>query len=385
MICKCPSCNGALEYNPSYAQMECPFCGNMFEPQVAMHAVSRAQTQAEEAQIRYKATDETQETMECKIYACTSCGGELMVNDVECSTFCSYCGQPTVVFSRVSKERKPKYIIPFKITKNQAMDIFNKRVSDSKFLPDEALHLQPDKVRGIYVPYYIHDIYFRTRKEYLKGPKVYIREADCLFRDLYLEVSSQIDDMTSQFLEPFDLKELKPFAPAYLSGFYADKYDVEYGYNTDRLVNTIDKLVSKEIRNSVNDEKFDHRKHNEHYEVKRNDYAFFPIWFITFRYQDEPFTVMINGQTGKIVGSMPIDKKKVIKQLVLITSVAGILSLGILGITMIIPLLNLFIVFIVNLFLYLIGLVEFVRAYQNIKATKDKKTAEFVEKRQEDT
>lgn len=385
MVCKCPNCDGALEYNPSYAEMECPFCGNTFEPQVAMQAVSRAQTQVEEPQIIHKTADDTQEMMECKIYVCTACGGELMVNDVEASTFCSYCGQPTVVFSRVSKERKPKFIIPFKITKNQAMEIFNRRVAESKFLPDEAIHIQPDKVRGIYVPYYIHDIYFRTRREFFKGQKVYVREADCLFQDLYLEVSSKIDDMTSQFLEPFDLKELKPFEPAYLSGFYADKYDVEYGYNTDRLVNTIDQLVYKEIRKSVKDEKFDHRKHNEHYEVKRNDYAFFPIWFITFRYQNEPFTLMINGQTGKIVGSLPIDKKKVIKQLVLITSIAGFLSLGIMGITMLIPPLNFLVAFIANLFLYIFGLAEFVRAYRNIKATKDKKTAEFVEKRQEDT
>lgn len=94
---------------------------------------------------------------------------------------------------------------------------------------------------------------------------------------------------------------------------------------------------------------------------------------------------MINGQTGKIVGSLPIDKKKVIKQLVLITSIAGFLSLGIMGIAMLIPPLNFLVAFIANLFLYIFGLAEFVRAYRNIKATKDKKTAEFVEKRQEDT
>lgn len=51
MVCKCPNCDGALEYNPSYAEMECPFCGNTFETQVAMQAVSSAQTQEEEPQI----------------------------------------------------------------------------------------------------------------------------------------------------------------------------------------------------------------------------------------------------------------------------------------------------------------------------------------------
>lgn len=47
MIYKCPNCDGALEYNPSHAKMECPYCWNVFEPQVAMQAASRAQMQTD--------------------------------------------------------------------------------------------------------------------------------------------------------------------------------------------------------------------------------------------------------------------------------------------------------------------------------------------------
>ena len=39
-------------------------------------------------------------------------------------------------------------------------------------------------------------------------------------------------------------------------------------------------------------------------------YAMAPVWILTTRYQDQPYTFMMNGQTGKTVGSLPIDKKK---------------------------------------------------------------------------
>ena len=36
MICKCPKCDGALEYNPAYDKMECPYCGSTFSTHEAM-------------------------------------------------------------------------------------------------------------------------------------------------------------------------------------------------------------------------------------------------------------------------------------------------------------------------------------------------------------
>ncbi len=65
----------------------------------------------------------TEEIMECTIYSCTACGAELMVNEVETSTFCSYCGQPTIVFDRVTSTKKPQYILPFMVTKEEAVNL----------------------------------------------------------------------------------------------------------------------------------------------------------------------------------------------------------------------------------------------------------------------
>ena len=41
-------------------------------------------------------------------------------------------------------------------------------------------------------------------------------------------------------------------------------------------------------------------------------YVMFPAWFITLEYQGEPLTILVNGDSGKVVGTLPFNKKKFI-------------------------------------------------------------------------
>lgn len=106
MIYKCKNCDAALKYNPKTMMLGCDNCGSMFKTE----------------EIEF--CEDSGEVIELKIFSCTSCGAELAVNDVEASTFCAYCGQPTIVFKRVDKKVKPAYIIPFLIDKEQAEHSF---------------------------------------------------------------------------------------------------------------------------------------------------------------------------------------------------------------------------------------------------------------------
>lgn len=114
MILYCANCGKALVYNPAKNKMECPSCGSLFDAE---------------------RTPEPEDTMECNIYTCTACGAELAINGVESSTFCAYCGQPTIIFSRVSSEIKPKYILPFSVTKDQAVIAIRQKLKRDSLFP----------------------------------------------------------------------------------------------------------------------------------------------------------------------------------------------------------------------------------------------------------
>ncbi len=115
MILYCENCGDALYFNPSKGKMECFSCGNLYDAEQSQTVETTEKLTSPGGVLG--ASQSASETMECNIYTCTACGAELAINGVESSTFCAYCGQPTIVFSRVSSEAKPKYIIPFSITK----------------------------------------------------------------------------------------------------------------------------------------------------------------------------------------------------------------------------------------------------------------------------
>ena len=359
MIYKCPNCNGALEYNPATDRMECEFCGNGFllaEIEAAQQKVehtynqqsgerkvivngegsreirSGSAAQSEEPEVDFLANIDT---MECNIYTCTSCGAELAVNDSEAATFCAYCGQPTVVFSRVSQELKPQSIVLFRINKEQAVNGIRERLKKSFFVPKEIKNFSVDKVRGIYIPNWVFDIHYYDMQHWEvtnsdnKTIKNFEREAECMLKGLTLDASKKLDDELSQRLEPFDVRTRKPFESGYLSGYYADKYDFDEDrmrtYAYWRAKQLFDAQIKETIPASNAQLKLSFPKRI----IKNVEYTLLPVWFVTFRYNYENYTIAVNGQTGKIAGDLPLDKSAFWKYLLGVTGAVTALAFAI--------------------------------------------------------
>lgn len=421
MICKCPKCDGALEYNPAYDKMECPYCGSTFSTHEAMenqrmqdNAVKMVAPSAHPggAGMTLGANVGTQtavmngsnqvsssavadgNTMECNIYTCTACGAELAVNGVEASTFCAYCGQPTIVFSRVSQELMPKWILPFRIQKDQAVNGIREKLNKGLFVPREIKNFEVEKVRGIYVPYFLFDVYYydwqRLRGTVRRGKntvtKYFVREAECDFNRLTCDASVQLNDESSQRLEPFDLRCLKPFEAGYLSGFYADRYDMTDKQLTGVAIGRTKALFDEQIRKTVSASNISIVENRPKYQVKNAEYALLPAWFLTFRYKNEPYTMLVNGQTGKVVGAVPFDKAKFSGMFVALAVVATIIftAIGMLFIHDDMDGDIIKVVLVLAFVFYGTGWRAFVSVKNNIALTKASKTAKFVRERQDD-
>ncbi|MBQ8247645.1 MAG: hypothetical protein IJZ42_10975 [Lachnospiraceae bacterium] len=421
MICKCPKCDGALEYNPAYDKMECPYCGSTFTTQEAMesqrlqdnavkmvapsaHPGSAGMTLGANVGTQTavmngnnqisSAAGEDGNTMECNIYTCTACGAELAVNGVEASTFCAYCGQPTIVFSRVSQELMPKWILPFRIQKDQAVNGIREKLNKGLFVPGEIKNFEVEKVRGIYVPYFLFDVYYydwqRLRGTVRRGKsnvtKYFVREAECNFNRLTCDASVQLNDESSQRLEPFDLRCLKPFEVGYLSGFYADRYDLSEKQLTGVAIGRTKALFDEEIRKTINASNVSIVENRPKYQIKNAEYALLPAWFMTFRYKNEPYTMLVNGQTGKVVGAVPFDKAKFTAMFMVLAVIATVIftAIGMLFFHEDMDSDIIKIIMIAAVAFYGTGWSAFVSVKKNIALTKASKTAKFVRERQDD-
>ena len=415
MIYKCPNCDGALEYNPVSDEMECAHCGGGFTLQEMEQGKQKAydyvvesavMTTSHEADMDSESSSENEEeeysiydskeTMQFKIYTCTSCGAELAVSDTEVSTYCAYCGQPTIVYSRVSEELKPDYIIPFKITREQAIEQIRKKIKRGGLLTPKAVkNFEIEKVRGIYIPYWLFNVHYRNNQ------KLYVTEkgrdhstgywltAECDFVRLSCDASSRLADESTQRLEPYNYKELKEFNAAYLSGFYAERYDMPANVLKKTMQKRCDELYDARVNRELNVEnnayksvKVNHPK----YEVQKAKYALFPAWFLTFRYKDEPYTILMNGQTGKIVGAVPFSFWKASMIYVVVAAVIAILlflvSLDGFGIATFYMFWILGMGVIASIILHIVGISAINKYNDNLLLTKNAATAQFVKERQ---
>ncbi|MDE6015397.1 MAG: TFIIB-type zinc ribbon-containing protein [Acetatifactor sp.] len=321
MIYRCPNCAAALTYDPSRGCLVCDRCDSAFRPEELIVTGTEDEPIVDMPSFQENSDDAHTEQMQCHIFTCTACGAEVIINDVETATFCIYCGQPTVVFSRVSQQLKPDYIIPFKIQKEAVALNIRYNLRKKFFIPKEIKNFQIDTLRGIYVPFWLYDIdyydkqYFTVEMKILGGAtrihKGYFREAISKFEDLRIAASRVLEDEEIYSLEPFYSEEMMPFMPGYLSGFYADCFDLGKEQLWGKAVLRAQEYFDYDMRQALYKKGIESElleSKSPEVTLKKVSYALFPVWFLTFRYHGEAYTMFVNGQTGKLAGNLPVKK-----------------------------------------------------------------------------
>lgn len=331
---KCPGCGATMEYDPQDGKMHCAFCKSSYEPdQIGRRASSDDPPKIVAAE---RETARKQARIAVNVAVCNSCGAELAVNAVEASSFCPYCGNASVVMDRVEEQLAPDYIIPFKVSKEEAEGIIRKRLKSGFFVPKEVRDFELEKLNGVYIPFWLYDIYYGddqiwSYRSFFSKHSIEERLIhDCVYHQLSVDASKRFEDASSQRLEPYDMRDLKEFDAAYLSGFYSDRFDVGTQEADMTALGRAEKLFNEEVKDRISGSFANLQGTNPEKEVMSRNYALLPVWFLTFQYKQRPYTLLVNGQTRKMVGTVPFDKKKA---LTIFLSLAAFLGLffGIVG------------------------------------------------------
>ena len=306
MAVLCSNCSGKLIFNPASQKLECAACGRSFAPEDVNDVY---------ADVHSKYYD-------TRVYSCSHCGAEVITSDSEVSTFCVYCGNPAIVFSRISKEYRPDGIIPFQVTREDAIKYIKIKLrKHNPVVPKEARDkLTPDNIRGIYIPYWVINAKF-SETDYISGfirengsseKRYFIRSGDVFLKNVPIDGSKMLNDNFSRKLEPFYLEEAKVFDEDYLNGFYSNVSDTTYQELRESAAERCHLLFSEDAINSIGAK--DVKLEDTIYWVDIQDnpvYMMMPVWFFTYNFSGKPYTMLVNGQTGKVVGTMPWDKKRV--------------------------------------------------------------------------
>lgn len=317
MNIKCKNCGGTLVFDAQLQKLVCDHCLSMFpvEETLKKHTTVFEKTDLSNSQ---SAKDEL---MDYKIYSCTNCGAELMINDVELASYCAYCGQPSIVYSRTEQRQKPRYIIPFKISKNEAIATIREKFVKSDYVSKTAKYFEPELLRGIYIPYGMF-YYFVRSTVLLKGVhdrnmstgklSYYYQKIFSRIGHIPVDASYQFPNKSADLLEPFHGKDLVEFDPGYLSGYYADLRDEDFSQLRSRADHRADKIFHSRLTSIPFVNHVEVVREKTDIECVKEDYALLPVWFMVFEHEGEQYTIMVNGQTGKVAGTLPTSNRKLV-------------------------------------------------------------------------
>ncbi len=333
MITKCKYCGGALKFDADIQVMVCEHCTSMFP----VEETEEEKKLAEDADSPSPGEkDYLPDLMDFNLYECKSCGAKLVLNDVETATYCAYCGQPTIVFDRIAKRRRPKSIIPFSITKDYAIANIREKFMQGEFVPDEIKYFKPDLLRGIYVPYLLYDIRYKD-KQLIKGrytskeenesyTRYYYREAAGSFVNIPVDASDRLSNESSERLEPFYDRDMVDFKVEYLSGYYADLMDSDPEHLKTIALSRAREMFNEQVQKSTPATDCKILDNRPHFAFENEQYVLLPVWFMIFHKDDQAYTILVNGQTGKVVGGLPANQDKVIRRSLLFGIILAVLG-----------------------------------------------------------
>jgi len=327
---KCPNCGGPINYEPGTRDMVCPYCDSTLDLEAlkAMDDLLANDQETESLDWQYAGQNwQAGEEAGMAVYACNSCGGEIIGDETLGATTCPFCGNRIVISSKFSGALRPDLVVPFKLNKQEALAALERHYAGKKLLPKvfrDKNHL--DEIKGVYVPFWLFDATADVKAEYgatkvrrwsdssynyTETSHYHVHRAgDLAFDHVPADGSQAIDDTLMESLEPFHTNEAVDFQTAYLAGYFANKYDVSAEACYPRANERIQTSSKQAFRNTV--------KGYSSVSPKREDvaltdnkiqYALLPVWLLSTSWEGNNYLFAMNGQTGKLVGDLPLDKK----------------------------------------------------------------------------
>ncbi|MDR1188596.1 MAG: TFIIB-type zinc ribbon-containing protein [Bifidobacteriaceae bacterium] len=351
---KCPNCGGSLVYDAASGAMVCGNCGSRFDPAQfqtpwaadavppvppAPPAEPAAGSQPAFAQAFSPETfpwpgltdvagaAPAWPPNELSEYTCRSCGAVVVADPTSAAGSCPYCRSPIVIADQMTGALAPDLVIPFVTSRDQAVEALKKLYLGKRLLP-KVFSTQNfiDEVKGVYVPFWLFDFDTQVIERYVAedvhtrsaGSKRYVttrrfsavRMGDARFTGIPADGSVNMPDAIMESIEPFDLSQARVFGPAYLAGFLAERYDVDSRQAFDRANQRVNQSAGTIFANTVTGHQTVSGAGSE---VRIRDlrvhYGLLPVWMLTTIWRGQRFTFAMNGQTGRMVGDLPLDRQ----------------------------------------------------------------------------
>ena len=146
------------------------------------------------------------------------------------------------------------------------------------------------------------------------------------FQHIPVDGSSKMPDDLMESIEPFDFSEAVDFQTAYLSGFFANRYDVTADDSVERANTRIKNRTEAEFKKTTKGyDSVVTAASSMRLSESTEHYALYPVWILNTKWNGNDYMFAMNGQTGKFTGNLPASVGGLWGWFFIITGIIGIL------------------------------------------------------------
>lgn len=335
----CGGCGALMLFDATTGALKCGFCGGT-------EALPKDDDYSPVEHALEHVPADRQRTEAPKVFRCEDCGAEVAFTGAVVASRCPFCGAEHVVERRGDVGRiLPASVLPFAVDRDGACARWRTWLGKGLFRPRKLASLASgEALSGVYVPFWTFDTQAwsrwtaeagwhytvtvsdgrggtrhetRTRWEPASGQR------EDFYDDVPVCASKGVDGKLVRKLEPIDLAGLRPYRAEFLSGWLAEEYVLELpaGWEVAR-----ERVNASQVQKCSHDVPGDTQRNlrvwTQHHDVTWK-HVLLPVWIATYRYRDKPYRFLVNGQSGKVVGTAPVSPWKVLVAVLLAAAVVA--------------------------------------------------------------
>jgi DNA-directed RNA polymerase subunit RPC12/RpoP len=329
----CPACGGDLLYEPRDGFLSCPHCDHK---EAIPKSAEEVEERSFEQYLQIRPEQMQQLTADALEVCCQSCGATVTFTPPEVARQCDFCGVQIVAQPKSADPiLGPEGVLPFRITPQEAVAGLRQWLRSRWFAPNALKQFaQPDAIHGVYLPFWTYDTNTTSHYTGERGEHYYVNETyyerdsqgnqvartrqvrhtrwhsasgtvSRWFDDVLIPATISLTQNRLTALEPWDLAELRPYDPAYLSGFRAQRYQVDLAQGFERVKQVVAGVIEGDVRDDIGGD--EQRIHNiaTHYSGITFKHLLLPVYSGAYRFNQKTYQIVVNGRTGEIQGDRP--------------------------------------------------------------------------------
>lgn len=301
----CPNCGARMVYTPDGESLLCENCGTKQE--LSLAGLAKPKPAGSNFTVAMATIQGHVQPVKARVISCRSCGAKFLLLPNFLSGSCPYCEATYAEGEAVEKQIiLPQMLIPFRVSLSEVRDAL--RVwFESEEIDGSPWVAVP---RGFYLPVWTFDIggqltwTCKVRRgnqwQPVSGVKVLI------YSDIPVLATKSLHEGLISIIDSFDLTKSIPYDARYLANWMTETYQISIGDASLTARSYVLASEKESIPSQYERPITDLTVNSSAMTVDTYRLILLPVWFTTYRIENETYQVAVNGQNGHVSGQHPV-------------------------------------------------------------------------------